>query len=160
MPGRSRVQAAQDAARKAAFLEAYAVDATVTHAARSTKLRRKTVYDWLRDDPVFAAAFHEAEQEAIDALEREARRRAIEGTVEPVYQGGKEVGAIRKYSDVLLIFLMKGANPAKYRERVDVTHDIRTVIERLTPDPAERDAALAEVQRIMAEARAPENRHP
>jgi len=37
----------------------------------------------------------------------------------PVYHGGKRVGFIREYSDVLLIFLLKGLRPAKYRERVE-----------------------------------------
>jgi hypothetical protein len=30
------------------------------------------------------------------------------------------VGVIREYSDTLLIFLLKGLRPAKYRERYDV----------------------------------------
>jgi hypothetical protein len=33
---------------------------------------------------------------------------------------GRQVGSIREYSDMLLIFLLKGLRPAKYRERYDV----------------------------------------
>ena len=71
----------------------------------------------------FDAAFEDAMEEAADLLESEARRRAHDGVEEPVFgslggnQGSGEVGRIRKYSDTLLIFLLKGARPDKYRER-------------------------------------------
>lgn len=119
-------------AKKTSFLTAFADLGTVTHAARAAGVPRRTVYDWLERDPQFALGFRAAEQEAIDSLEREARRRAIAG------------------SDTLLIFLMKGANPAKYRERVDVMMDISKMVDGLTHDPEERAAALAEVDRILA----------
>ena len=52
-------------------------------------------------------------------LEDEAIRRAKDGVREkPVYQGGKLVGHVQEYSDTLLIFLLKGARPEKYRDRV------------------------------------------
>lgn len=60
--------------------------------------------------------------EALDvgagALEDEAVRRAYVGVEEPLFYQGKQCGTVRKYSDTLLIFLLKGAKPAKYRERV------------------------------------------
>jgi len=140
-------------AKKALFLEVFPAEGTVTHAAARVGIAPVTHYRWLKDDPEYVAAFHEAEIAAFDNMEREARRRAVEGTDEPVYQGGKLVGHIRKFSDTLLIFLMKGANPSKYRERVDVTLDVRHAVERLTTDPLEREAAMAEVERILAEAR-------
>jgi hypothetical protein len=45
-------------------------------------------------------------------------RRARDGITEPVCQGGKLVGHVQKYSDSLLIFLLKGAKPKKYSERM------------------------------------------
>ncbi len=42
-------------------------------------------------------------------------RRAVDGVDEPVYQGGKKVGSITRYSDTLLIFLLK-ANRDKFRQ--------------------------------------------
>jgi hypothetical protein len=54
-----------------------------------------------------------------DQLEQEARRRAHDGVRKPVYQGGKRVGYIQEYSDTLLIFLLKGLRPEKYRERFE-----------------------------------------
>ena len=57
-----------------------------------------------------------------DVLEDEAVRRAKEGVEEPVYQGGKLVGHVQKYSDTLLIFLLKGAKPQKYGDKVRHTN--------------------------------------
>jgi len=81
---------------------------------------RGTHYDWLRKDPEYRAQFEAATDQAAQALEDEAVRRAYEGIDKPVYQMGKQVGVIREYSDTLLIFLLKGLRPAKYRERYDV----------------------------------------
>ena len=108
------------AEKKRAFLAAYAQCGNVTQAAKVAGISRETHYEWLDKDPGYAAAFKQADEQATDALELEARRRALEGWDEPVYQKGQLVGTVRKYSDTLLIFLLKGARPEKYRERVDV----------------------------------------
>jgi hypothetical protein len=68
----------------AQFLRDYAVAGIVARAARAVRVGRRTFYDWLAEDPQFARLFDEAEQDAIDALELEAHRRAMTGTVEPV----------------------------------------------------------------------------
>ena len=59
-------------------------------------------------------------ENAADLLEEEARRRAHDGVDEPVWFQGVQCGTVRKYSDTLLIFLLKGAKPDKYRERSSV----------------------------------------
>ena len=64
----------------------------------------------MKDDD-YTEAFDHAKQEAVETLEAEARRRAVDGWEVPVCQGGRKVGAIRKYSDLLLIFLLKAAAP-------------------------------------------------
>jgi len=81
---------------------------------------RGTHYDWLKADPGYKAAFEAVQDQEAQALEDEAVRRAYEGVERPVYQMGRQVGTIREYSDALLIFLLKGLRPAKYRERYDV----------------------------------------
>ncbi len=105
---------------KGTFLEALAAGLSVTGAAAKSGRSRQAFYGLAKRDPEFA----EARQDAIDAgtecLEDEARRRAFEGTLKPVFQGGKHVGDIREYSDHLLIFLLKARNPGKYRDRTDV----------------------------------------
>ena len=41
-------------------------------------------------------------------------RRAREGVEEPVFQGGLCCGHVRRYSDLLLIFLLKSRRPHRY----------------------------------------------
>ena len=56
-------------------------------------------------------------EQAAQRLEAEAKRRAVEGVEEPVFYQGKQCGVIKRYSDALLMFLLKGAMPDKYKER-------------------------------------------
>lgn len=81
------------------------------------------MYDWVREDAAFSAAYLEATEDAGDRCEAEVHRRAVEGWDEPVYQGGKRVGTIRKYSDRLLELRVKALRPDKYRERIEHTGD-------------------------------------
>ncbi len=104
--------------KKEKFLEAFRQTGNVTEAAEKAGVNRATPYKWRKKDPKFAKAWEEAEQEAADRLEREAWRRAVEGVEEPVYYKGKQIDSIRKYSDTLLIFLLKGNRPEKYADRV------------------------------------------
>src|SRR5580765_2108826 len=105
---------------KKAFLEAFRKNGNVSESASSIGIDRKLHYRWLDKDQKYFKAFTDAEAEAVDVLEKEARRRGQEGVEEPVFYLGKEVGKVRKYSDTLLIFLLKGARPEKYRERYEV----------------------------------------
>lgn len=110
---------------KVRFLAELAKRGNVRDACKAARIARATPYRWREADPDFAAAWRDALDQAADVLEREAFRRAVTGVQEPVFgslgpgQGTGEVGAVRKYSDTLLIFLLKGARPEKYRERVD-----------------------------------------
>ena len=108
-----------------AYFAALAKTGNRTQAAAAAKIDRSTPAKYLEDNPglkeKFAAATAEAIDAAADLLEQEARRRAEEGVLEPVYQGGKKVGTIRRYSDTLLIFLLNGARPEKYRHRHELT---------------------------------------
>jgi hypothetical protein len=104
---------------KGRFLREFAVCGIVLRAAQAAKVGRRTVYDWLKQDKAFKALYDEAYQDAIDALEEEARRRGEDGVLEPVYQGGEKVGTIRKYSDTLLITMLKARRPDVFRERYE-----------------------------------------
>lgn len=105
-------------ARQRRFVSAFLETANVSRACKIAKIGRQTHYDWLSSDPEYAVAFREAEEHAADILEEEARRRAVEGVEEPTgwYQGSPG-GYVRRYSDTLLIFLLKGARPEKYADR-------------------------------------------
>lgn len=105
--------------RQAAFLEAYITCATITHAARMAKIAKQTHYDWIAGDKEYQLAFAEAEIAATDALIKEARRRAVQGVEEPIFYKGEVVKTVQKYSDNLLMFLIKGALPEVYRERYE-----------------------------------------
>lgn len=107
--------------KRAAFLDALARTGNVSESATLAGIGRSAAYDWRRDDSTFAADWEAAVDEAADRMEREALRRAVEGVDEPVFYQGEEVGHVRKYSDTLLIFLLKAARPEKYRERQEVT---------------------------------------
>jgi hypothetical protein len=102
---------------QARFLLALARHGNVTQACKTARISRDTIYIWRHDDVGFAGAWDDALKAATDELEREAWRRAMKGTKKPIYQGGQHVGDVQEFSDTLLIFLMKGAAPEKYRER-------------------------------------------
>lgn len=111
-----------------AFLASLSLVGNVTEAARAAKIDRSAAYDERKRDKQFAQAWDDAMDMAADELELEARRRAYEGVDEPVFgslggsSGSGEIGTIRRYSDTLLIFLLKGARPEKYRESYNVNH--------------------------------------
>lgn len=106
------------AKKKEAFLELIRSTANISKACRAMNVSRFAVYEHKKNDEEFSKAWDEAYEEAVDSLEQEARRRAVEGTDEPVFYQGEVVGHIRRYSDTLLIFLLKGARPEKYRENI------------------------------------------
>lgn len=104
-----------------AFLTALSNTGNVRAACTAAKVGRSTVYDRREAAEAFAAAWAEAIEQAADMMEAEALRRAVHGVQEPVYYKGKVVGHVLKYSDVMLIFLLKAARPAKFRERFEHT---------------------------------------
>lgn len=110
--------------KKQAFIEAYCQAGTITAAARVVGIHRSQHYDWLKKDAEYAGSFEQAEQSVADMLEREAIRRAVEGVERPVYQGGRLVGTVQDYSDTLLIFLLKGHKPEKFKERAQVASEV------------------------------------
>ena len=108
--------------KKAKFTAALAQSGVVLYAAREAAIDTQTAYRWRKADDDFREAWETALNESVDRLETEARRRALDGVLEPVYYQGVEVGHQTRYSDTLLIFLLKGARPAKYRDNARVEH--------------------------------------
>ncbi|MEQ8847564.1 hypothetical protein [Botrimarina sp.] len=104
------------------FLAAFALAGSVRRAEKAARASRRSHSRWMATDPDYAEAFEQTRRVASDMLEEEARRRAVEGWEEPIFQNGKQVGVKRRYSDTLLIFLLKGNNPAKFGDRVEQTH--------------------------------------
>jgi hypothetical protein len=106
--------------KKEAFLAAYSKMANITYAAKASNVFRASHYRWMQTDPDYKQKFYEAHEEACDLLEAEATRRAVQGIEEPIYYQGVECGKIKKYSDTLLIFLLKAARPEKFKDRHEV----------------------------------------
>ena len=112
--------------RQATFLEAFAIFGNIMRACLETEIPRRTVYNWKgKDDednytdPEFMKLYEVARTEAIEMLETEAWRRAVEGEETPITVAG-ERELVDKKSDTLLIFLLKAHAPEKYRDRYDV----------------------------------------
>lgn len=114
-----------------AFLTALAELGNYKEAAKLAGISRMTAWRHKTSDPEFAQKCADAEQEAADLLEKEAWRRATEGTDEPVFYKGDQCGTIKRYSDNLLMFLLRGVRPEKYRERFVLPVDeLNRLIER------------------------------
>ena len=107
------------------FLIALAQTGNASVACRASMVPRRQVNVMRQTDPEFAFAFQEAMDEAADMLEAEAWRRALEGVAEPFIRSGKpvfdpttgEAITVRRYSDALLMLLLRGSKPAKYAAR-------------------------------------------
>lgn len=98
------------------FLDAIQAGSTVAAAAREAGVHGSVPYQRRRYDPAFRRAWQRAAQLGTELLEAEAVRRAVHGTEEPVYYKGSQCGTVRRYSDTLLIFLLKARRPEVYRE--------------------------------------------
>lgn len=101
-------------AKRAAFLCRLSETANVTASCAVAGVARHSAYALKRRDAAFAAAWDDALQTALDGLEAELIRRALEGTEKPQFYMGKPVGTITTYSDTLAMFLLKSKRPEVY----------------------------------------------
>ena len=101
--------------RQIAFLAAFRITACLSKAAQAARIGRRRHYHWLEQDPDYRLAFEQAKLEVVGELEDEAVRRACGGWLEPVFYQGRQCGTMRRYSDRLLMFLLKGWRPERYR---------------------------------------------
>ena len=115
----------------AQFLEALAETGNVLLSCDMHNLDRRALYRLRKADEDFRRAWDEALEQAADHLEAEARRRALDGLLQKKFtkdgdpiidpETGEQY-VERVYSDTLLIFLLKGARPEKYRDRQQLEH--------------------------------------
>lgn len=113
---RDREKTPKCIAQQNAFLEYYAKCGNIKMTSRRLKLDKKYHYYWLRNDPEYYEKFQQVRQIAIGDMEDEAHRRAMEGFTIPIYQKGMKVGEMTQFSDNLLMFLLKGAAPERFRD--------------------------------------------
>src|SRR5258708_595352 len=111
--------------RQQQFLEYLAETGNVLRAAKLVASSTARVYAMRHNDPAFRQAWDEAEELAADRLEAEAWRRAVEGVEEPAVNAGRLVRdedgnavMVRRYSDMLLLALLKAHRPAKFNTRL------------------------------------------
>lgn len=130
----------QVAAARDRFLQLYAERGTMVECCRLAGISYSAIQHALEKDEGFARAFAIAEQEVLEKLEREAMRRAVDGTVvrSRRFWHGELVGEdIRtEYSDNLLMLLLRAKAPQRYRDSSLVT--INQVIKAVSGfDPSE-----------------------
>lgn len=128
------------------FLEAYEETGNIALSCRLSLCDRKVVYRKAAKSQAFADLLEMAKKISVENLEIEAQRRAQIGNVEPVYQKGELAGYIRKYSDALMVLLLKALAPEKYTERQKIeTTGQATQVTFITaepgapPEPADED---------------------
>lgn len=137
---------------KPKFLKYLSEGLAVSHAAAACAVTRQAAYKARTTDPEFGQAYEAAMLAQAEALETEARRRAMEGVKKIITHKGeiltvpvdakgnvvpKEspdfVGMIplveHQYSDRLMEVLLKGRNPEVFGDKVKVQNDVhlRTV---------------------------------
>jgi hypothetical protein len=131
---------------RAKLLAHFADTGRIDLACSAVGVSRDTHYEWLKKDPDYKAEFDVARDRAVDLLEAEAWRRGKDGVPEPVIHAGRrvvetievaELGEdgkptgrtvkvdrdlfIVRYSDQLLMFLLKGRKREVYGDRVETT---------------------------------------
>lgn len=102
-----------------AFLSALTEGRPISEAARIAKITSDRAYAHRRTNHDFRAAWKLAVDLGTGLLEQEAYRRAYHGVEEPVYYQGTECGRVRRYSDGMMMFLLKARKPEVYRDMVE-----------------------------------------
>ncbi len=112
MTGRAISRIEMSKKKRKAFIACLAEDGRVTEAAKSVGFATtQHLHKLRREDEAFAEEWDGALQSAGDKLKDEAVRRARDGVLEPDYYKGEVVGYTLKFSDTLLMFMIKQNDP-------------------------------------------------
>jgi hypothetical protein len=107
------------------FLEEFRKTGNVTSSAEAAHVERTSIFRWQEMDNAFALAFQQAEIEAVERLEAEARERAVKGSklIRRVTRNGRLIEEIEEWrpSDAMLIKLLQALRPEKYGDKLSVT---------------------------------------
>jgi len=101
------------------FLANYRETWSITESAKRAGVTRSSHYKRLSRDPRYKAEFEDIEELIRDTIRSEAIRRAIDGVDVPIFYQGNQVQTIKKYSDTLLLALLKAHCP-EFRDPIQV----------------------------------------
>lgn len=113
MPGRAITRIEMGKKKRKAFIASLAENGQVMEAAKAVGYATtQHLHKLRREDEAFAEEWDGALMSAGDLLKDEAVRRARDGVMEPDYYKGEVVGYTLKFSDTLLMFMIKQIDPS------------------------------------------------
>ena len=112
--GQAQVEFTEEVRDK--YLRVYAKWGAKMYAAEKAGVSYQTIINHRKSDLTFAEAEKDAYDKFREKLERTAVHRAAYGVDEPIYYKGELVGYVRRYSDTLLISLLKAHIPEKFKD--------------------------------------------
>jgi hypothetical protein len=127
------------AARSAGFIDVLRTTANISRAARESGLSSSTVYRRRATNISFATLWDAALAEALDAVEEVVIDRVRNGVIKPVFYGGKEIGAVRQYSDQLAMFVLKSKRPEIYNRPTTPQDAVQVDYDHMTEAEAEAE---------------------
>lgn len=104
--------------KKKSFLETLRRTGNVSAAAREAGVEISKANTKRAQNQTFRQEWDAAIEGALDDLEEEVRKRALEGTKKPVYYAGKECGSVVSFNDNLAMFLLKAKRPRIFSDAV------------------------------------------
>ncbi len=128
-----------DAAAQRRYLKRYAETGMKGLSAEVAGVTSECVRIHRNASKAFKLKEAQAYEKFCDSLEEEARRRAQDGVLEPVFQGGLHVGDKRRFSDTLMDRLLKRHRPKEYSERSAIDMNVQGGV-LVTPGKAVNDA--------------------
>jgi hypothetical protein len=140
--------------RRRRFLHALARTGCVRDACRIAGISNTSAYRMRGRDGAFARAWEEALTEVLPVLEAAAFERAVEGVDEPIVRGGEVIATKKRFSDAILVTLLRRADAARTRAAaMGLELDEEALL-------AEIDAKLAAMEEPAAEEGAAEEAKP
>jgi hypothetical protein len=143
-------------ARREVFLDAIRSGHTVRRACDIAEITPSWYVRERQRNPEFAAAYDEAKELGVQAIEQVAIDLAL-GKQRPVHYRGEVVDHVDEYSERMIELLLKARRPELYgdRQRIDhATPDGRPFPMALTFDPDKlSDDELAQLETILEKAR-------
>ena len=124
-----------NAEAKRVFLRLFEQYGQKALAAEGAGVTLRQVATQLKEDAAFAERVEAALERFRDRLEVEAHRRATEGVEEPVYQRGALVGTVTRYSDSLLLALLRRHRKVEYSDKAELDVTMKGGV-LVTPGPA------------------------